>query len=164
MQPVRFDTASRLTGLSRRTFWRRMADKAEGRGDPDGLPRGTVDLEALRADLPFAASDADLQRIRHADAGDAEALHDVALMLMEADRFDTALHWLELAAAQNHPDAMHWLGRCHLSGTGVTPNVAIGLSWLARSAAHGHVISTKQLRSLNPELLQRYLGHQAQSA
>ena len=162
MQPVRFDMAVRLTGLSRRTFWRRMADRTEA--ETRDLPRGMVDLEALREDLPFPASPADLQRIRDADAGDAEALHDVALMLMEANEFEQAVHWLERASAQNHPDAMHWLGRCYLRGEGVAPNVSVGLSWLARSAAHGHVISTAQLHSLHPELLQQYLGAQAQSA
>ena len=41
---------------------------------------------------------------------------------------------------------MHWLARCYLDGNGVAPDVHLGLMWLSRAAAHGHLISQGQLQ------------------
>ncbi|SEQ34631.1 Sel1 repeat-containing protein [Ectothiorhodospira magna] len=69
-------------------------------------------------------------------------------MLLEARRPDLALHWLQAAADQHYPDAMHWLGRCHISGEGVPKDEMLGLSWLQRAAALGHVISQRQMAGI----------------
>jgi TPR repeat protein len=60
----------------------------------------------------------------------------------------SALYWLELAAGQGHTDAMHWLGRCHIEGNGLPKNEELGIMWLSKAAAHGHLISRYQMDRL----------------
>ena len=43
---------------------------------------------------------------------------------------------------------MHWLARCYLDGNGVAPDEYLGLMWLSRAAAHGHLISQGQLQAM----------------
>ena len=96
--------------------------------------------------IPVAPQDHDL--IIEAAANDAEAQNDLALLFLEADRPDIGLHWLTLAAGQGHSDAMHNLSKLCIQGSGTPKNDSLGLMWLGRAAALGHVIAGEQVTAL----------------
>ncbi|WP_412852273.1 tetratricopeptide repeat protein [Ectothiorhodospira shaposhnikovii] len=152
MPSITLESAIQLTGLSRRTLWRRIATgtvRRLGRTGGRGPGHARIELELIRGDIPLPdLEDEDLQVIQQADAGDPAARHDVALMLMEAGCQELAIHWLTAAANQQYPDAMHWLGRCHITGEGVPRDEALGLSWIRRAAERGHFISRYQIEAL----------------
>ena len=47
---------------------------------------------------------------------------------------------------------MHWLGILHAAGLGEEGDdcAALALMWVAKAAAHGHVIAQQQLTALIP--------------
>ena len=150
MHMVSLRTASELTGLSKRTLWRRIAAGRLfklNRDEP--LARTSVALESIIADIGIPPSDEDLALIQRADGGDPEAQADVALLLMEAGLAGKAVYWLRSAADQGYADAMHWLGRCYVSGEGVDRDEAEGLAWIGRAAAAGHSIAGAQMQRLS---------------
>ncbi|WP_020146043.1 tetratricopeptide repeat protein [Thioalkalivibrio sp. ALJ15] len=150
MHWVSIDTAMRITGLARRTLWRRVAGHPEWKRNLDEpLQRAQIAVEALRGDLLFEPAGDDLAVLEAADRRDPEAMHDLALLLLEAGEAQASHGWLQRAAEAGHADAMHWLGRCYVSGEGVALDPGLGLEWLRRSAAQGHVISRRQLEALN---------------
>ena len=61
-----------------------------------------------------------------------------------------ALHFLTQAAEQGDADAMHWLGMLHADGLCEGDGQAMALMWIAKAAAHGHVIAQRQLATLMP--------------
>lgn len=151
MHWISMDTAIRVTGLARRTLWRRVAGHPEWKRNLDEpLQRALIAVDALRSDLLFNATDDDLTVLVAADRREPEAMNDLALLLLEAGYAESALEWLRRAADKGHPDAMHWLGRCFISGEGVAADQREGLGWLRRSAEKGHVISARQLEALAP--------------
>jgi TPR repeat protein len=93
-----------------------------------------------------APQDHDL--IIEAAAGDAEAQNDLALLFLDADKPDIGLHWLALAADQGHSDAMHNLSKFYIQGSGTPKNDSLGLMWLGKAAALGHVIAAEQVTAL----------------
>lgn len=145
---ISLQAAAALTGRSRRTLWRRVEDGSLPRGENDARGRTMVRLDALGADLRLPADDATVAEIRRADGGDAAAQNELAMRLLAADAPDAAIYWLELAAEQQHADAMHWLARCRFGGAGVARDAPLGLMWLAKSAALGHRISSEQVQRL----------------
>jgi hypothetical protein len=114
----------------------------------DTLEKGYVPLACIREDIPTALESGDEEIFVRADRGDPEAQNDVAMIFMEEERYDLALPWLQKAADQVYSDAMHWLGRCYVSGHGVEKDEALGLNWIRRAADNGHVISQRQMESL----------------
>ena len=149
MHLVTLKTAIHLTGMSRRTLWRRIAVGAIFKTNKDEpLGRTQVALEALVEDIGIALSDQDMALIQQADNGDARAQGELGLLLLEVGEPERAVHWLQEAADQGDPDAMHWLGRCYVNGEGVESNESLGLSWISRAAGSGHVISGKQVATL----------------
>lgn len=142
MHWISLETAMHVTGLARRTVWRRVAGNPEWKRNlNEPLKRVQIAVEALRDDLLFPLADEDQRILSAADQRDPEAMNDLALMLLEAERPERAVLWLERAAEAGHADAMHWLGRCLVAGEGVASNTELGLDWLRRSATAGHVIS-----------------------
>lgn len=107
-----------------------------------------VDLDAIKsyACIPLEEDDGPL--IQGADAGNAEAQNDLALLFLANNKPRAAIYWLELAAKQDYPDAMHWLGRCHIDGNGVFKDENLGMMWLAKAAANGHSISQAQMQAM----------------
>lgn len=107
-----------------------------------------VNLDAIKfhACIPLEEDDGPL--IQEADEGNAEAQNDLALLFLANSKPRAAIYWLELAAKQDYPDAMHWLGRCHIDGNGVFQDANLGMMWLAKAAAHGHAISQAQIQSM----------------
>lgn len=51
---------------------------------------------------------------------------------------------------QGEADAMHWLGMLHADGLCEGDGQAMALMWIAKAAAHGHVIAQRQLATLMP--------------
>lgn len=136
-----------VTGWSERTAWRRLSAgslfRVDGRGNRVLIAWDSVQLYAR-----LCIDDELLSLLCRADRGDVEAQNEVALHFFEQALPCGAVYWLQQAARSGDADAMHWLGRCHLEGKGLEPDRNLGLMWLARSAAAGHVISDALLHAL----------------
>ena len=101
--------------------------------------------------IPMASDD--LAFVLRADAGDAEAQNDIGQLFSTVGKYEAALYWLQQAAQQGNPDAMQWLGRCYLSGEGVPKDDNLGIMWIAKAAACGHVIAKTQMDALLPQFI-----------
>lgn len=145
MSQISIRTAALILGRTPRTVWRRIADGAlrvVGGHDDD---RTRVALEDVVRDACVRIDADDCALIVGADAGDAEALCDLALLFLAQGRPEPALRLLEQAARQHYPEAMYRLARCHVAGTGTPADVGAGLGWLERAASAGHRIAGEQI-------------------
>ncbi|WP_432729210.1 tetratricopeptide repeat protein [Variovorax sp. W6] len=115
-----------------------MADDARG--------RAMLSLEEVAPFICVPLNQLDFDFLVLADEGNADAQNDMGQLFSNAGKPKIALYWLEQAARQGHADAMQWLGRCYIGGEGVPRNKNIGLMWIAKAAAHGHVIAQAQMR------------------
>ena len=132
-----------LTGWSERTVWRRFAGhivKSE-----ISNRRSTIPLDAIAPHLCLPLAPEDLPVLERADAGDVESQHAVALLLLSSGKPEGAIDWLELAAKHGHADAMNLLGTCYIEGNGRPKDENLGIVWIAKAAALGHVISQRQM-------------------
>ena len=145
---INVEAAVWITQLSKRTLWRRLSEGQITRQANDDEGRAMLTFEDLAPMLciPVAPQDHDL--IIEAAAGDAEAQNDLALLFLDADKPDIGLHWLALAADQGHSDAMHNLSKFYIQGSGTPKNDSLGLMWLGKAAALGHVIAAEQVTAL----------------
>ncbi|QEA11807.1 MULTISPECIES: hypothetical protein [Comamonas] len=165
------NTAAALTGRSVRTWQRRVE---QGLVERLGEGRTLVPFDALVPELAVAIAPADLPLLARADGGDATAQAELGALLAlealagaagthaQADRGRSAgaaaaLYFLQAGADQGSADAMHWLALLHAAGLAGGGNghegdggKALALMWLARAAAHGHVIARAQLAGLVP--------------
>jgi uncharacterized protein len=91
----------------------------------------------------------DIELLKAADVGDAAAQTDLALLFLMHGKAKSAVYWLELAAKQNFPDAMHWLGRCYLCGVGFVKDETLALMWIAKAASLGHPVAQAQVEALS---------------
>jgi TPR repeat protein len=149
MSYIGLKTASSITGLSKRTLWRRIADHGlRTREDAEpGEPTRVAVEDVLRlARLKLEAGDREL--ILDADAGVPEAQCDLALRFLAQDQPAEALPWLERSASRLYPEAMHQLGRCHIAGHGVPPDEQAGIAWIAKAASRGHCTAQQMMRYL----------------
>lgn len=138
-----------LTGKSERTLWRWIADGILVRADDgDAQTKTMVQLDSVIRHLLIVIEPDDIALLESADAGDAEAQNDLALLFLTQNRAQGALYWLELAAKQGYAEAMHWLGRCYIDGKGIAKDDNMGIMWLAKAAAHGHMISQEQIHAM----------------
>lgn len=147
---ITLNTAVSITGLSKRTLWRRIAD---GQLRVHDAAAGAGEHTRVRLDDVVAMSRLRLEGddwalIVEADGGSAEAQCDLALLLLVRNLPAEAVRWLALAAKQNYPEAMHQLGRCCIAGRGVAANEALGVEWIARAAALGHSTARPMARYL----------------
>jgi uncharacterized protein len=142
MPSISLNTATSITGLTKRTLWRHIhrgslvAINANESGEKTQVR--LIDIVPL-ACLPL--SDIEQKIIIAADAGDAVAQTDLALLFFTAARPADAVLWLSRAAEQHYPDAMCYLGRCYLTGTGVTASADTGAVWLSHAAIKGHPLA-----------------------
>ena len=139
MAYITLSTAVSITGLSKRTLWRRVADgqlRAQDNAEPGEHTRVLVD--DVMAISPLKLETEDRKLIADADAGHAESQCDLALLFLMQNLPTEAVRWLTLAAKQTYPEAMHQLGRCYIAGNGVEANEALGIDWISRAAAFGH--------------------------
>ena len=96
--------------------------------------------------------------LEKADAGDARAQNDLALIFMANAKPKGSVYWLELAARQNFPDAMNLLAHCYAIGEGVAQDDNIGMMWLAKAAALGHVISQGQMQGMRDMIYKKSIS------
>lgn len=156
MNTISLDTAEVITGISRRTLWRRVGDGALASGEKDARGRTTLALDGVlslvqeNTGIAFTAEDVDV--LLQADAGDAEAQADIGAMLYVGGAREPSLYWLHAAAEQGSAEAMQWLGTAYASaGSEQDNNLAV--MWIAKAAALGHPIAKKQLDGLLDPIL-----------
>lgn len=142
MPSICLNTAIAITGLSRRTLWRRIREgsiSALGTHGPGEETRLNLDDVLPLCSLPTGPDECEI--IIKADQGDAIAQSDLAILLLMAGRPAEAIPWFTLSAKQFYPDAMRFLGRLYLSGEGAERNVDMGVMWLNHAAIKGHQIA-----------------------
>ncbi|MGR8932664.1 MAG: tetratricopeptide repeat protein [Gammaproteobacteria bacterium] len=140
-----------LTEWSERTVRRRLADGSLKCSEDSGPNnRILICYSSIQKDVCIPVSTDDIKLIGQADAGEPGAQTDLALLFLGRDKLKSALYWLELAAKQNYPDAMHWLGECYLNGRGVTRDYNLAVMWIAKAASGGHFIAMRQIEAMRP--------------
>lgn len=149
MTSISLDTAIIVTERSKSTWRRRLAEGELVKIDADGK-RTMLSLSDVRPLICIEMSEEDLDFLVAADAGDAEAQDDMGQMFLAAGKTEIAIHWLQLSARQDYPNAMQCLGQCYASGTGVPKDDNLAIMWIAKAAAHGHAIAMAQMQGLRP--------------
>jgi TPR repeat protein len=146
---VSLATAITLTGWSERTFWRKFANGLiEKHVEEEKNSKSMVALDSILPHLFFVLTDDDVQLLLDADKGRAQAQSDLALLFLTNSKPKEAVYWLELAAKQGDGNAMYWLGRAYVEGTGVPKDENLGLMWISKAAANGHIISQAQMTGM----------------
>lgn len=145
---VSLDASIVVTGLSKRTLWRRVSDGALQKAGEDARGRVLLYVDEVIRLMHAPLSMEDGLLLVKADAGDADAQADLAISFHERHEFDVAVYWWQLAAEQGHADAMQWLGRCHAAGEGVQKNETLAMMWISKAASSGHQIAAQQLTGL----------------
>lgn len=158
MKAISLDSAIIVTEISKRTLWRRLTEGQITRLENDDRGRAMLAFEDLIPLLCVPVAPDDHELFIQADAGDAEAQNDLAQLFLEADKPDIALYWLESAVSIQQSvvsvDAMHNLAKLYLKGIGVVKDENTALMWLAKAAAHGHVIAEQQMLALRQRAVQ----------
>ena len=139
-----------LTGWSERTVWRRIADGTIASAHAHG--KAMIAFARLQPHVIIPLGPEDCSAIASADAGDAEAQNDLALLFLEHDEARGAIYWLEQAAGHGYPDSMYWLGRCFIAGKGVRTDENTGIMWISKAASLGHVIAQNQMQAMRGKL------------
>lgn len=147
---VSLQAAESLTGLSRRTLWRRVADGTLPRLPADAHGRTMLPLPAVASHCTLPTTPDLWPLVLAADAGQPDAQCELALRLLEQHKPAAAQHWLEQAARHHHTEATHWLALCTLQGWGRPADEAQGMVWLARAAVLGHPVAQAQMAGLRP--------------
>ena len=140
--------AAWVTGMSKRTLWRRLGSGQMLRGPDDRHGRATLLLDQLRVLARWSLSPAEWARLLSADDGDAEAQMEWAVRALEQSDWIGAHYWLEQAARQQNADAMHWLATLAFEGRAGPADTTTGLLWLAKAARLGHSIAQAQMAGL----------------
>ena len=151
MNTISLDAAEVITGISRRTLWRRVGEGALASSEKDARGRTTLELDGVlslvqeNTGVVFNAEDADM--LLQADAGNAEAQADIGAMLYVEGAREPALYWLHVAAEQGNADAMQWLGTAY-AASGSEQDNSLAIMWIAKAAALGHPIAKQQVDGL----------------
>ena len=142
---ISIKTYSSLTELSDRTI-RRLISTKEINFLLDPVQNKTlIATSELTKNCPIPLSTEDIDLIIEADNDDSDAQNDLALLFLEHSKPSIALYWLNLAIKQDNPDSMHLLGKCYLSGNGVTKDKNQAIMWISKAATLGHQIALKQM-------------------
>ncbi len=111
MQHLSLQAATTLTEYSVRTIRRRLADGTlQCAADNDAYHKTMICFDSIKPDICIALAPEDIELIKSADAGDAAAQNDLALLFLEQKKPKSAVYWLELAAKQQVADAMQLAG------------------------------------------------------
>ena len=145
---VSIETAVAVTERSRSTWWRHLSEGKVARVADDARGRAMLSWADVAQEITVRMDDEELAMVLEADAGDADAQNDLGQIFLRADRFKAALYWLQQAADKDNADAMHWLAHCYFNVKGVPQDNNLGTMWLAKAAAHGHVIAQAQMHGL----------------
>jgi TPR repeat protein len=143
---ISLEAAIAMTGVSKRTLWRRVSSGSIKKIGKDSRGRAMLCLADVSASIPISMSKEDREILLKADSGEAEAQNDAGAMFYIVRCFDAAAYWFIQAATQQNPDAMQWLGQCHASGHGVSQDSNLAIMWLAKSAALGNFIARQQIQ------------------
>ncbi len=154
---ISIDTACGITEMSKSTWWRRIGKGDFTRVTDDARGRAMLLWSEVAPLIYVQIEIEDRQLILLADAGDAEAQDDIGQLCLMGEKYQAAFYWFQLAAQQNNPDAMQWLGHCYINGKGVSKDDNLGMMWLAKAAALGHAIAQGQMKGL----IDRALASQA---
>lgn len=150
MDAISLDAAIAITDKSRRTWWRRIAEGAVSRVADDERGRAMLSWSEVAPHVCIPMTSEDLAFVLRADSSDADAQNDIGQLFSTAGKHEAALYWLQLAAQQENPDAMQWLGSCYVSGKGVPKDDYLAVMWIAKAASYGHVIAKAQMDTLLP--------------
>jgi TPR repeat protein len=149
MQYLSLQAATTLTEWSVRTIRRRIADGTlQCAADNEAYYKTMIYFDSIKHDICIPLAPDDIGLIKGADSGDAAAQNDLALLFLENDKPKSAVYWLELAAKQQHSDAMHLLGCCYLKGNGLVKDDNLAIMWIAKAASLGHTIALAQIQSI----------------
>ena len=151
MQHLSLQAAITLTDWSERTIRRRVADGSLiCAANTKDQHKTMIRFDSVRPYICIPLNQEDIELIENADEGDANAQNDLALLFLEHNLPKSAVYWLELAAKQNHADAVHLLGCCFLQGNGVAKDDNTAIMWIAKAASFGHSIAAAQIQSIYP--------------
>lgn len=144
---IRLHTARLLIGKTMKTMQRWCDDGKIVSRVVDQRGKRIVSLDSV---LPYTGLCMDHRAlVQQADCGNPDAQTEVGIIFLEAQRPEIAFEWFQEAAKVHHPDAMHSLFHFYITGNmGIEKNEALGISWLAAAAAHGHVIAMAQMEAL----------------
>ena len=145
---ISLDTAAVVTQISKRTIQRRLSDGTITRQDNDKKGRAMLSFDDVVPIVCVSVAPEDHDLFVEADAGDAEAQNELALLFLDADKPEIGLHWLKMAAGQSHSDAMHNLSELYIKGISTPKDNGTGLMWLAKAASVGHIIANQQIMAL----------------
>ena len=146
---ISIGAAITLTELSKRTLWRRISDGSLTRVDDSTInDKVKISLDSIQSHICIPLEPEDVDLIKSADAGNPEAQTDLALLFLSHAKPESAVYWLKLAAKQDYLEAMHRLGRCYIAGNGVPKDDYLGIMWIAKAAAQGHVVSQVQIQAM----------------
>ena len=149
MPNISLKTATLLTGLSMRTLRRRITDGTlTCASSEEDYNKTMICLDSIKNDIGIPLDPDDIGLIKSADAGDANAQNDLAVLFLENNKPQNAIYWLELAAKQDFADAMQLLGTCYLKGNGLAKGNNLALMWIANAASLGHQIAVAQIQSI----------------
>ena len=154
MQFINIATAMTLTGWSERTFWRRFADGSVRRDTSSAAGKSMVEFDSIKPHMLIPLGADDYPLVQAADAGNAEAQTDLALLFISHHKLKQGIAWLEAAVKQEHAAAMRLMGRCHIEGQGVDQDDNLGMMWLARAAAKGDPIAQAQMGAILQKVVQ----------
>lgn len=144
--------------MSERTFRRKIRIgliKEMRKNDESGRPM--IEIDSIRPYISAIFEEEDWQLIAQADAGNAEAQNELALLFQGKEKYKSAVFWLRSAMKKGSRDAMHWMGRCYIEGKGVPGNEDMGMMLLAKSAALGHAISQGQMAAIRQTFVERFI-------
>jgi len=150
MQHLSLQAATTLTEWSPRTIRRRLADGTlQCAADNDAYHKTMIRFDSIKPDICITLTPEDIKLIKSADAGDAAAQNNLALLFLEQNKPKSAVYWLELAAKQQVADAMQLLGCCYLKGNGLSKDDNLAMMWIAKAASLGHSIALAQIQSIH---------------
>ncbi len=154
MTCISLNTAALITGVSKRTLWRRIAaGRLAVSRSRDHQGRSLLALEDIAQDIGLPLHSEVIAAIQHADAGLAREQLELALIFLEAGLPERALAWLQLAANQGDVDAMLTLGEIYLYRPAGDPRA--GLQWMRRAAIAGHPLALAVMEALPGKLSRR---------
>lgn len=145
---VSIETAVAVTDRSRSTWWRHLSEGKVTRVADDARGRAMLAWADVAPEISVPLDTDELALVLSADAGEAGAQNELGQIFLRTEKYKPALYWLRLAAGKNNADAMQCLGHCYVSGKGVPKDDYLGVMWLAKAAALGHVVAQAQIDGL----------------
>ena len=150
MTAISLDSVVAITELSKRTWWRRIAEHRVHRLPNDAAGRTQLMFDDIRMFICIPLDHDDQELLLLADLGHAQAQNEVGLLFLGAGKSEVAVYWLRASADQGEADAMQYLGQCYAAGEGVSKDINLSLMWISKAAARGHVVASSQIAGLLP--------------